>query len=135
MSTADPNTRKVTVCSACLTASCWHYEYCCEQYRTANTTERTVGQLRALALEHPSNYSVGKVRRVCGDGAVEGYEQFEGIDEAWEPCVFCGKVWGEHARSSSPNEGRLALQVGGLSNTPSSACLMLKAGYQPRRQP
>jgi len=59
--------RKVTVCAACLTASCWHGEFMCEASRTADVTTRTVRELRALGREHPSNYSVAKVREVCGE--------------------------------------------------------------------
>ena len=43
----------ITVCAACLQASCWQGEFYCEQYKTANTTELTVKRLRALAREHP----------------------------------------------------------------------------------
>lgn len=82
MSGVDPNTRKVTVCSECLKASCWHGESMCERSRGANVTQRTVDVLRALNREHPSHYSVRKVRRVCGPEAVEGYDQFEGTDES-----------------------------------------------------
>jgi hypothetical protein len=48
--------RLVTVCSACLKASCWNYEFVCEEYRTAGTVEKTVGELTALGLEHPDHW-------------------------------------------------------------------------------
>ena len=81
MSSVDPNTRKVTVCNECLTAACWHGEFMCERSRKAGTVERTVGVLRELNREPPWHYSVRNVRRVCGESAVAGYEQFEGTDE------------------------------------------------------
>jgi hypothetical protein len=62
----DPNDRLVTVCAACLCASCWHGEFMCYEAIGANTVQRTVGELRKLNREHPSAYSVEKVRRVCG---------------------------------------------------------------------
>lgn len=77
----DPSTREVTVCGACLTASCWHGEFMCEKSRTAKTVQRSVAELRALNREHPQNYSVRRVREACGEQDVEGFEQFEGTDE------------------------------------------------------
>lgn len=37
--------RNITVCDACLCASCWQGQFYCEEYKTAGTTERTVRQL------------------------------------------------------------------------------------------
>ena len=45
--------RLVTVCAACLQASCWLGEFYCQDYKTANVTKLTIRQLKALALEHP----------------------------------------------------------------------------------
>ena len=44
----------VTVCSACLQASCWNGHFYCVDYQTAGTVEKTREELRALDLEHPS---------------------------------------------------------------------------------
>ena len=44
----------ITVCSACLQASCWHGEFYCDEYRTAGTVEKTRAELEALGREHPS---------------------------------------------------------------------------------
>lgn len=50
----------VTVCSACLRASCWNYDFACDDYRTAGTVEKTaaelVAELVALGLEHPDHF-------------------------------------------------------------------------------
>lgn len=46
----------VTVCSACLQASCWKGIFFCDDYMHAGTVERTVEELRALGLEHPSYF-------------------------------------------------------------------------------
>jgi hypothetical protein len=46
--------RLVTVCSACLTASCWQYVFLCDKHKSAGTVQKTVAQLRALGLEHHS---------------------------------------------------------------------------------
>ena len=45
--------RMITVCSACLRASCWHGAFYCEEYQTAGTVEKTVRELRALNREAP----------------------------------------------------------------------------------
>lgn len=42
----------VTVCSACLCASCWHGIFYCDDYRTAGTVEKTPTELEALNREH-----------------------------------------------------------------------------------
>lgn len=64
--------RRVTVCDACLTASCWHGVFMCDRAQSAGTTERTVAELEALGREHPSHYSREVVLEVCGhvDGEV-----------------------------------------------------------------
>jgi len=46
--------RKVTVCDACLMASCWQSVFMCERARDAGTTQKTVSELRALGREHES---------------------------------------------------------------------------------
>jgi hypothetical protein len=58
--------RPVTVCSRCLTASCWHGEYMCNDARDAGVVQKTRGELDALRLEHPDNYSDAKLLAVCG---------------------------------------------------------------------
>lgn len=60
-----PGNTLVTVCSKCLRASCWHGEFMCSESRRAGTVERTVDELDAMNLEHPSNYSAEKIRSVC----------------------------------------------------------------------
>jgi hypothetical protein len=57
---------RVTVCDACLTASCWHGEHLCQKSRSAGLTKRTVAELDALGREHPDNYSEAKLRQVYG---------------------------------------------------------------------
>lgn len=37
--------REITVCNACLCASCWQGNFFCEEAKTAGTTTRTVRQL------------------------------------------------------------------------------------------
>ena len=56
----------VTVCAACLSASCWHYRHICERYRSAGTVERRASDLRKLGREHPDNYSRETLLKVCG---------------------------------------------------------------------
>jgi len=44
----------ITVCSACLCASCWQGEFRCKDYLTAGTVQKTREELEKLKLEHPS---------------------------------------------------------------------------------
>lgn len=50
----------VTVCSACLRASCWLDRFPCDRHATAGTVEKTLDELRALNLEHPSFWRAKK---------------------------------------------------------------------------
>jgi hypothetical protein len=47
-----PNT--VTVCDKCLQATCWQGIFMCWESGTAGTVEKTIDELKALDLEHPS---------------------------------------------------------------------------------
>ncbi|MCG8417611.1 MAG: hypothetical protein MJE77_06660 [Proteobacteria bacterium] len=47
----------ITVCSACLRASCWHGEFYCDEYKEAGTVEKSIEDLRALDLEHESYWT------------------------------------------------------------------------------
>lgn len=58
--------RVVTVCAACLRASCWHGEFYCERAVGAGIRRMRVSELDALGKEHPSNYSVEKIAHVEG---------------------------------------------------------------------
>ena len=66
MSGPAHNNELVTVCAACLTASCWHGEFYCDKYKSANITKRTRAELDAMGLEHPDNYSRRKIAQVNG---------------------------------------------------------------------
>lgn len=44
---------RVLVCASCLRVSCLAGEFYCEEYKQADIMLKTVGELRALALEHP----------------------------------------------------------------------------------
>lgn len=50
--------KTITVCSACLTAACWHGRFCCQRYREAGVVEKTEEELRALGLEHPDHWNL-----------------------------------------------------------------------------
>lgn len=47
------DTRRITVCAACLQASCWQAVFMCQQSGSANITTRTEDELRTLGREHP----------------------------------------------------------------------------------
>lgn len=44
--------RLVTVCAACLCASCWQGKHMCQQSRDANVIKKPIRELRALGREH-----------------------------------------------------------------------------------
>ena len=52
----DDAERRVTVCDACLCASCWQGSFPCARARSAGTREMKVRELDALGREHRSNY-------------------------------------------------------------------------------
>ena len=56
----------VTVCAACLCASCWHGEFMCDAARSAGTTERRASELLAANREHSDHFSRDAIERVCG---------------------------------------------------------------------
>jgi hypothetical protein len=56
----------VTVCAACLTASCWHGEFMCDKARSADVTTLKASELRRLGREHPDNFSPEKLFAVTG---------------------------------------------------------------------
>lgn len=56
----------VTVCDACLRASCWHMEFQCERSIEAGTRMLAASELRKLGREHESHYSRERLLKVCG---------------------------------------------------------------------
>jgi hypothetical protein len=115
---AHPKSRKVNVCSACLTASCWHGTFPCDSHKQAGLVERTVAELDAMGREHPSHYSVEKVREVCGAVAVAGYlpdkARPDGSIEG-SPSLDDPELVREQARHDS--QGHLRALLGGLPPT------------------
>lgn len=61
-----PDDAVVLVCADCECAACWLGEFMCETSRTAGVDERTVAQLRALALESPDWWPKSLVTRRAG---------------------------------------------------------------------
>ena len=43
----------ITVCAACLCASCWQGIFMCQESENANVVQKTRGELKALGLENP----------------------------------------------------------------------------------
>ncbi|SEC74256.1 Uncharacterised protein (plasmid) [Tsukamurella tyrosinosolvens] len=50
--------RTVTVCDACLTATCWQGEFMCQAAIGAGTTDLPLSRLRKLNREHPDRWKV-----------------------------------------------------------------------------
>jgi len=46
----------ITVCDACLTASCWHGGLMCDNNKNAGTVEKSIGELKKLNLENQDNW-------------------------------------------------------------------------------
>ncbi len=44
--------KKITVCAACLRASCWQGEFYCDDYREASTLQKTKKELKKLGYEN-----------------------------------------------------------------------------------
>jgi len=57
------DTTLITVCSACLRASCWAGEFMCQQSYHAGSVTKTVEELRGLNLESPDQWK----KQFCGD--------------------------------------------------------------------
>ena len=51
---ADDRSRMITVCDSCWQASCWQGKFFCDDATTADTTQKSVHDLKRLGLEHPS---------------------------------------------------------------------------------
>lgn len=56
----------VTVCDACLRASCWHDYSPCRHAREAGTTELLVSVLRAMRRESPQHWTPARLKHVTG---------------------------------------------------------------------
>lgn len=50
----------ITVCSACLCASCWQGAFYCDEAKTAGTVQKTRAQLEALGRESPHYWEAAK---------------------------------------------------------------------------
>jgi hypothetical protein len=50
----------ITVCAACLQASCWQGIFMCQQSQNADIVQKTRRELKALNLEHPSYWKTDK---------------------------------------------------------------------------
>lgn len=57
MSASTDDNRLVTVCEACLTATCWHNIFPCEDFITAGLKKLPIRELRALNREHERYWS------------------------------------------------------------------------------
>jgi hypothetical protein len=58
--TPKTTSETVTVCSLCLQASCWQGKFMCHDSDIAGTVEKTIPELEALGLEHPSYWEESK---------------------------------------------------------------------------
>lgn len=72
--TATPKTKRIMVCDRCFRAICYHGEMMCDEATGAGTTIKTVGELRALKLEHPDNWSQRVLLKVYGDANPFGFQ-------------------------------------------------------------
>lgn len=70
---ANFENKLIEVCSECLTASCWHGEFMCLDSKKAGTVLKTVSDLRRFNQEHSDNWSDGKLDKIYGEPAPNGY--------------------------------------------------------------
>lgn len=58
MSKSLKDNDKITVCAACLNASCWHGEFMCEEAMNADIIQKTVKELRKIrdSTVNPNNW-------------------------------------------------------------------------------
>ena len=84
----------IEVCSECLTASCWHGEFMCDNSRSAGTELRTVYQLRKLNKEHPDSWSDETLNKIYGDHAPNGYKgiSLETVKDIKQSCLSTEKL-------------------------------------------
>lgn len=68
----------VTVCDQCLTASCWHGVFMCQESKDAGTKKLLASELLRLGLESPDYFSHETLLRVCG----EVHEKTKAADSA-----------------------------------------------------
>lgn len=67
--------RTVTVCSACLRASCWQGHFYCDDAKSARTVEKTVSELATVAREHPSYWFIDPETGNLDGQAFADYEE------------------------------------------------------------
>jgi hypothetical protein len=70
--------RKVTVCSKCHTAACWHGSSMCANARTAGTIQMTVSELHALGVENPERWFKDPATGVLDRAGLSAYLQTTG---------------------------------------------------------
>ena len=59
LSRKPPSQTMVTVCASCLQASCWQGVFYCEEYKHADITQKSIAELKILALEDPGYWKEG----------------------------------------------------------------------------
>lgn len=59
--------RLITVCASCLCASCWHGDFHCQNYQSANLKQVTRKELNVLGREHPHYYSDEMLKKIYGE--------------------------------------------------------------------
>lgn len=58
---------KVLVCDKCLTASCWHGEFMCQESTTAGLKLLTIRDLKKLNREHEEHWSDATMIKIYGN--------------------------------------------------------------------
>jgi hypothetical protein len=62
-----PDSRIITVCDACLQASCWQGIFYCNDYKTAGIRKITVRELRQISKESPSYWKTDEELLLAAD--------------------------------------------------------------------
>lgn len=62
----DDDNRLITVCDSCLMATCWYWEFPCDNARYAGTIKLPISKLKELNREHPSYWTLENVEKYTG---------------------------------------------------------------------
>lgn len=75
----DLEDKLIEVCDKCLTASCWHGEFMCDEAQNAGTTLKKISELLVLDREHVSHLSDENLDKIYGNSVEERQEYYNNI--------------------------------------------------------
>lgn len=70
----------ITVCDACLQASCWHGIFMCDRSQSAGITQKRRSELEQLGLEHP-DYWLPTTPPIATDARQQASDAQDGAEQ------------------------------------------------------